>query len=296
MNFGQAALSRLPLCLASRLGDLLGWCVYKLSSKARDRSLDHIEIAFGDEKSLAERKSIARRSLMLMGRGLTSLLVLHRRGVPATLAQIDAVGEDVFQQAMAEHGSCLLVGGHFGLLELSAFYAGHKLNSKSVTADAREGSMSDRLVQIRADLEVGTVQRGDPRQLIRAIKEGRPVGLAIDHDVPSIRGIFVPFFGRPSHTVIGPGALAVRMQIPMVFTRIEWNGRTRHRLHLGPVLHARKDLPKSDAAMELMARATAEVEKQVRAHPADWMWLHRRWVTLPENHPELPVWTGEDAE
>lgn len=292
---GWWLVARLPLLPAAWLGDLLGLGVYLFSTKARSRCLTHVEMAFGDEKTPRERRRIVRTSLRQLGRGLTTLLVMHRMGVEATMARISSENEDVARRAIAEHGSCLLAGGHFGLLEMSAFYAGHSLNARTVAADTREDTLAGRLQQIRDDLEVGVVPRGDPRELMRAIKDGRPVGIAIDHDVPAIRGVFLPFFGRPSHTVVGPGSIAVRHRIPLVFTRVQWDGWTRHKIVFGPVLHPRDDLPKNEAAIELMARATAEIERQIRARPADWMWLHRRWGTTPELFPDREVWTPEET-
>jgi KDO2-lipid IV(A) lauroyltransferase len=169
----------------------------------------------------------------------------------------------------------------------------HRFGIRSVTADAREGTAADRLVKMRHGLGARPIQRGDPREIVKELRAGNAVGMVVDHDVDAVRGVFVPFFGRSSHTVIGPGTFAVRQGVPMVSVRIEWTSLTRHRVTYGPSFLPRTDLPKGEAALELMARVTREVERQIRERPDHWMWLHRRWTTRPEDAPELPVWTGD---
>ena len=40
---------------------------------------------------------------------------------------------------------------------------------------------------------------------------------------------------------------------------------------------------------ELTAAATAAIEAQIRAYPEQWVWMHRRWRTRPqeETRPDL---------
>jgi KDO2-lipid IV(A) lauroyltransferase len=38
-----------------------------------------------------------------------------------------------------------------------------------------------------------------------------------------------------------------------------------------------------DRVEELTAVATAAIERQVRAHPEQWVWMHRRWRTRPKS-------------
>jgi Kdo2-lipid IVA lauroyltransferase/acyltransferase len=282
-------LARTPLGLASRLGDVVGSLVFSLSSRARQRVLDHMTIAYGDTLSEADRHKLARRALMLAARGATSYIRLHRLGRATVLGRLEVVGVEHFDGAMEEYGSCLGVTAHYGLLELAAVYCSERHGMASVSVDTRPGTLSDRATRMRSDLGVEMIQRGDPRPIIRLLREGTPVGIVVDHDIGAVNGVFVPFFGRLAQTALGPGKLAVRLGLPLLPLFIEWTSHTTHRLTILPPLVARADLPKDLAAQDLMLRSTAIIEEWVRRRPEHWMWTHKRWATRPEDAPDTPV-------
>ena len=47
----------------------------------------------------------------------------------------------------------------------------------------------------------------------------------------------------------------------------------------------KKTIPE-DKIEEMTAAATAFIERQIRAHPEQWVWIHRRWKTRPEDNPQ----------
>ena len=63
----------LPLALLRLLADLAGWLAFALDRKGRAVALANLQAAFGEERSLSDRKRIARRSLQLFGRSFLEL-------------------------------------------------------------------------------------------------------------------------------------------------------------------------------------------------------------------------------
>ncbi len=130
----------------------------------------------------------------------------------------------------------------------------------------------------RAAAGVGRIATDAPvRAIYGTLRANRWVAMLADQDARR-QGVFVPFLGRPASTAAGPAriALGTGASIVMGFIRREEDGR--HRIEVEPALEI--DDPRApDAMLRLTALRTSRLERQVRAHPENWLWLHRRWRT-----------------
>ncbi len=136
---------------------------------------------------------------------------------------------------------------------------------------------------LRSRFGTEVVRRGPAagRQLARALGRNRVIGLLIDQDIRDVPGVFVPFFGRPAWTPSGAATLAVRMRCPMVPGFIHRLPDMTHHIQLQPAIEVPTSGSVEDRVQELTAAATAAIECQIRAHPEQWVWMHRRWRTQP---------------
>jgi KDO2-lipid IV(A) lauroyltransferase len=122
----------------------------------------------------------------------------------------------------------------------------------------------------------GTIVRGAPsagRALRRALRGG-VLGLMIDQDT-RVEGTWVPFFGRPAYTPLGPAQLAQRLGAALAVSFIERLPDGSHLLRVSPPLEP------EGGAEELTRTLTAAVEEQIRRVPEQWVWMHRRWRRQP---------------
>jgi KDO2-lipid IV(A) lauroyltransferase len=117
---------------------------------------------------------------------------------------------------------------------------------------------------------------GSAGALLRALRAGGVVAFVIDQHVPGRWGVGVPFFGRLASTVDAPAILAARTGAPVLPAFLFREGFEHHRLVIGD----RIPLPGGrgrDATIDATARFSHAVEEVVRAHPEQWIWMHRRW-------------------
>ncbi len=293
LRLGLLVCSWLPLWLAALLGELVGLVGYFGYRRMRERGLANLELALGDELDESARKAILRRCLRLSGRGACQLPKLARLGPERVRARQEIEGAECLAKALEGGKGAIIVSMHYSLYEVSGSWFTHAFGGASVGRDAGGSGPTKWLIGARAALGNRTIERGNPREILRYLKRNEPVAFVADADVRRVKGVFVPFFGTLAHTPAGPAALSFRTGAPIVILWVEWNGLTRHRVKLSGPMTARSDLPRDKAVLDLTRRYTSVFEEVIRADPAPWLWLHKRWMTRPEDRPDLPVWTGE---
>ena len=108
----------------------------------------------------------------------------------------------------------------------------------------------------------------------------------LDQNAKKNWGIFVDFFGKPactSHGLAQMAALSGHKIFPVTCRR------ERDTRNL--IVEIGEEIPgPTDRSEEEVHRVTQEctryLERFIREHPEQWIWMHRRWKTKPD--PEIP--------
>jgi KDO2-lipid IV(A) lauroyltransferase len=146
--------------------------------------------------------------------------------------------------------------------------------------------LDDLAARLRAEAGADLLPRGAAaRAALRALRDGKVLGLLFDQNASRREGVFVPFFGRPACTREGPVRLAMRTGAPVIPVFIERVGESgRHRVRVCAPLDLVPEGWGGDAqaaVVENAARMTAAIEAAIRRAPDQWIWTHRRWRTRP---------------
>ena len=169
---------------------------------------------------------------------------------------------------------------HRPLRQLGAPRRGHQLRRRRHGRVARpldEPRQQRLLAGLRERFGTPTIERGGDgavRQLLNTLRRGGALGLLIDQDT-KVEGVWVPFFGRPAFTPVGAAKIALKQRAAVVPVFIERLPDGRHLARYHPPL----DLPNDPR--EATALMTAKIEEQIRRHPEQWVWMHRRWRRQP---------------
>lgn len=177
-----------------------------------------------------------------------------------------------------EGGQGLLIAtAHLGNWELLAAALRRRGLDGAVVGRHRRGdSSSTWLVEMRRGLGIATLAQDEPaRRMLEVLRRGATLGILCDLEVRRLDGRFVPFFGRPALTTPALARLSLRTGAPVVPMFGFFRAGGRYRVRLAPPIwpEGRGD----DAVAALTARYLAVVEDEIRARPAEWLWLHDRW-------------------
>lgn len=125
------------------------------------------------------------------------------------------------------------------------------------------------------------------REVARRRNELHAVALMADQMPASSGGRqWLTFLGRETAFYPGPGEIARLTGYAAFFVAMRRTGRGRYELDYQPISAAHERLDPE----VFTARYAHAVEQQIRAQPADWTWIHRRWKTarlhrLPAGQP-----------
>lgn len=274
-----AVLGCVPLGLALRFGAWAGRVAYRLLGGERRRSLAHLALAF-PEKSEAEREAIARRMFETLGMSAMELAQLRR--IDRDLESYVELSEETLRQLerVPTGSGAVMVTGHIGNWELllrRCLRAG--LDAYAVGKESHDPRFTRLMEKVRGrDRVIWRGAEGASRQMLQVFRRNGYLALLMDQDT-KVQGVFVPFFGRLAHTPRAPADLALRMGAGVAAIFIHRRPEGGHEITVReiPVPDTRGE----EAVVALTAAMTEAIEEEIRRHPHEWVWMHRRWATRP---------------
>jgi KDO2-lipid IV(A) lauroyltransferase len=266
------------------LGALLGWLA---GSVLRIRRA-HVETAMR-VAGFARPSREARAMYAALGTSAIEFLWLALRGARVLdRVHIDGASRGPWQRALGQGRGVVVAASHTGNWDLAA------------CAIAREGPLLvvtkhlslrwlDRFWQsTRARLGVRlTDARGAMAQSREALRGGGAVAMMIDQVPSSPRhAVAGEFLGQACAVDRAPAALAASTGAPLVVAAARREEGGAHVLQVLEVLRPPRR-PSRAWIDEATRSATRALDRFVRAHPDQWLWMHRRWKRMDaaRGHP-----------
>lgn len=275
------ALGALPLGAATAIAASVMGVVPLVAARLRRIGAENLAHAF-PERSAEWRASVLRecfRNLGRLGAEVAHFDELDAARLREVVGFADGESERIWREAMT-HRAAIVATGHFGNWELFAYAQG--LLGRPVHLvhrPLRNPRVDDLVSAFRARAGTGVIYKhAAAREILRRLRDGALVAIPIDQHAPGAEGVPIPFFGRPAATTLGPARLAQIARVPIHLAVLVREGTTnRHHIIMRPA-HPPPP-PGRDPAVLLDAtvRIVREFEEVVRAHPEQWLWMHRRW-------------------
>jgi len=279
-------ISLLPEGFSLWMGRQLGRLVYYLDREHRKVALQNLHTAFGQEKSEAELRTIAKTTFQNLGMMTIEFFRIPRTDVEAFKKKVVVEGLDEAMELLKKERGILLLLSHFGNWELMGLMSKVVGNPIIVIAKPMKNRYVDQFItRIRqaAGLEIIPPEKAS-RKVIRALSENRAVGILIDQRAKRSEGVWADFFGRKAPTTPGLALLALKTGAPVLPVFMIRNGFQKHRLLIKEPLelihtgNVKKDV---EANTQLINHT---LELMIRQYPDQWFWVHRRWERKGTRH------------
>ena len=260
-----------------------GILIYHLLGRLRQVGHKNLQLAYPDWTE-ARRVDTLRAVYANLGYQMAEFCLMRHYTLRRASEFIEYEGLEHYLAARAAGKGVLVLTGHLGAWELSSFFhslAGHPMG---MVIRRLDNSLVDEFVNRVRCLHGNRVIHKDDfaRGLISSMRRGETVGILMDTNMTPPQGVFVPFFGVDACTAAGLARVALKTEAAVMPGFLLFDRATqKYILRFGEplaLLHA------DDADEEIRANTalfTSVIERYIRAHPEQWLWMHRRWKTRP---------------
>ena len=274
-------VAHLPVPWVFALGKAIGNLMYRVAKPRRIVTETNIEQCF-PELSAPAQQQMVRGIFQQVCIGALELMIPWLNPSKDLAERFTISGIEHLQEAVAIGRGVILVGAHYAVMD-------------AISAPLSECGDIDVMYRFNKNpvwewLQVngrkryfdGVIEREDTRQTLRRLKQGRVIWYAADQDYGRKHSVFAPFFGVQAATIVATSRFARLNKSPVLLLRQSRDMENAcWRLTFSPII---ENFPSTDDEQDAQ-RMNALLEAEIRHHPEQYLWLHKRFKTRPEGEP-----------
>jgi KDO2-lipid IV(A) lauroyltransferase len=269
-------LARLPWVVQRGLGRGLGGVLRHAMGTRRQVAARNLALCF-PELDAAGRDALLRAHFAALGIGLFEFARAWWGSVAPMRGGMRVEGMQHLDAARAAGRGVILVSGHFTTLEICGRLLCDLVPLAGMYRPHAQGALEWAVKRGRLRYAAAMFGRDELRPAIRHLKSGGLLWFAPDQDTRRGDSVFVPFFGRPASSLTSTHQLARLSGAAVLAFAHERRADGGYTLRLSPAFAG---FPTQDVVADT-ARVMAGIEAMVRAAPAQYLWIHRRFKRQP---------------
>jgi Kdo2-lipid IVA lauroyltransferase/acyltransferase len=247
----------------------------------------NIQMIYGDTLSHEQRKILVRLAF-------ENVLFSHVEGMQVEEIQFQENGLENLQAAIKLGRGVIACSVHIGSWEPALKRLAELVNptpTAIVYRHANNPLSEAEFIKIRDPYGVEWIRRDQPRQILKAIRDKKVLGLMTDMNTRE-GGTTAPFLGIPAQCPPGPARLALRFGAPIVpmFSIRKAPGKANF-IFLPALEPQQKRSVEEEDVAALTAKINASFATTIHNHAEQYNWLHARWRTRSDGQ----LWQPDDA-
>ncbi len=274
-----------PRRLTLAIGRSLGKLVYYLDSRHRRTTLNNLQLAFNEELTEVQRKSIAKQAFSHFGEFMLELL----RAPWLSKKKIGKIAEyqglENLRQAYGKGKGVLIFTAHFGNWELMGIAQGYQNVPLNVLARPLDNPHLENMLRRIRSLSGNSViyKKNAVRAILQALKRRETIAILIDQNTRIEEGVFIDFFGRKACTTPILSSLALRSGASIIPAFSLPTGKGTYQFIYEKEINFQPSGNNEEDVLHLTQLCSDIIEGYARKYPQYWFWMHRRWKNQPGN-------------
>jgi Kdo2-lipid IVA lauroyltransferase/acyltransferase len=262
----------------------LGLMAFYFLKKERTKAINNLTIAYGAEKSNSQIRAMAREVFMNLGRSAAELAIkLNINDTEKYFSNVEVIGKEHAEMAYARGKGIINIVPHLGCWEaLSKAITMLGFSAGAVVKNLKNEQLNNWVINHREFNGFKVLPRGSTyKAILQFLKQNNSLGMLIDQDT-SVKSVFVDFYGKPANTPIGAAMLALDSDATVFTTSYIRTTGNRYKFVFGEAMEVIRTGNREEELQLNTERFHAAVEKQIMEYPTQWVWMHERWKTTPE--------------
>lgn len=271
-------INKLPYKRQLKIGKCLGRCALFLLKRFRRIARINLALCFPELSELA-RQLLLQKHFESLGMGLVESAMAWWTPSHKLVGLVHVKGLEYLQEAIKKKQGVLILSGHFTSLDICGRLFSN-IFPMYVVYREQKNQVIDRLLKRHRNFKLmHPIHRHAIRQIMKALKSNAAIWYAMDQDYGITHSIFSSFFNIATATITTPSRYAKKTHseaLTLFYHRLpEGKG---YQITVNPIL---KDFDQWSAA-EAALQFNKLLEQAIRAHPEQYLWIHRRFKTRPE--------------
>lgn len=277
MRILLSGLRLLSIDRASGIGGAIGRTIGPRLGVTR-RAKQNLRACF-NEKNESEIEQIIRAMWDNLGRTICEYAHLTSFRFYTPDSRVIVHGIEHIDSAIGAGKGAIFVSGHFANWELlTAGLVQRGLPVMTVYRAASNPLADEIITELRRDLGMLHQAPKGPagaRMLLSWMNERKYVAMLSDQKMND--GVEAPFFGRPAMCPPAAAQLARRFGCPIIFSSIRRTTGAHFIIEVQEPFYVAQTNNRAGDILTGVNEINRRLEQFIRAHPSQWLWLHRRW-------------------
>lgn len=266
----------------------LGLLAFYLMKPVRKLIANHLQYAYGKEINTQEIKAFSRKVFVNMAKNAADIFIARSFRTKKDIEKIvDYQGLQYLESAIQKNKGVIALTCHLGAFELIGQFLSFRYPTSAVGKRMHNPKMNKLLMDFRSDYGARVIYSDEGLlKPLRVLQKGEVFIILIDQDIPKGKGTFVDFYGKPAYTPIGAAWLALKSDAAVVPMAVHRLPNERHLVTILPEVEVSRSGSNEQDIQENTQRFTNALEELIRQEPSQWVWMHKRWKTQPNDKKE----------
>lgn len=247
-----------------------------------DVALNNLEVAFGNQLSIQDRRKIARESFQHFTRTMLDLLWSARLTRENFSRYIEMENFEEISRGTGPERSFILATYHYSNFEWLSIASGYSGKTGTIVAQEFKNSLLDpifRKIRERCGHEFISRERGLVR-LYKVLRRKGTTALLVDLTVPPNQGaVAIDCFGLKTSVTSAHAWLSEQTGAPIIPAHCEPLADGRYRV----VFHPKINDTAGMTHQQIAQACWNSFEPYVLKNPAPWLWMYKHWRYRPTN-------------